>query len=189
MIGRTPRQRAAIAAGVLTISALVGTFMTGTASADESMAVTTVHSEPLISGAPCTARARACVDLETQRAWLIDNGQIVRGPVRIGIGGPGKDTPVGHSLRVYLKDKDHVSQESTRPDGSPSPMPWSVFFNDGGIAFHGGDPRRASAGCVRLPIADAQAWYEFLQVGDQVQVVRGSEERAERAELARTTSP
>lgn len=61
-------------------------------------------------------------------------------------------------------------------------MPWSVFFNDGGIAFHGGDPRRASAGCIRLPIAEAQAWFDNLQIGDQVRVVRGSEERRERAD-------
>lgn len=170
----------------LATSMLVGAYFVGTAAADESRAVTTVHSEPLIDGAPCTAGARACVDLDTKQAWLIDRGEVVRGPVRIGIGGPGQETPVGHSLRVYLKDADHVSSESRLPDGRPAPMPWAVFFNDGGIAFHGGDPRRASAGCIRLPSADARAWFESLQVGDLVQVVRGREERAERDGKRRT---
>ena len=59
-------------------------------------------------------------------------------------------------------------------------MPWAVFFADGGIAFHAGDVNRPSSGCVRLPPAEAQAWFEFLQIGDQVQVVRASEEHAAR---------
>ena len=60
-------------------------------------------------------------------------------------------------------------------------MPWSVFFADGGIAFHSGDPKRASAGCIHLAPADAQAWFENLQIGDQVQVVKASEEAAARS--------
>ena len=60
-------------------------------------------------------------------------------------------------------------------------MPWSVFFADGGIAFHAGNPARASAGCIHLSPADAQAWFEFLQLGDQVQVVKAAEEHAARS--------
>jgi hypothetical protein len=59
-------------------------------------------------------------------------------------------------------------------------MPWSVFFEDGGIAFHGGSPNRSSAGCIHLATADAKAWFEYLQIGDQVQVVHGSRELAAR---------
>ena len=59
-------------------------------------------------------------------------------------------------------------------------MPYSVFFADGGIAFHAGNPARASAGGIHLPPADAQAWFEHLQVGDQVQVVKAAEEKAAR---------
>ncbi|HTF54320.1 MAG TPA: L,D-transpeptidase, partial [Pseudonocardia sp.] len=71
----------------------------------------------------------------------------------------------------------------------PSPMPYSVFFADGGIAFHGGDPDRSSAGCIHLdPTKDAQAWFDYLQIGDQVQVVRASEERKARAGKADTSS-
>ena len=50
-------------------------------------------------------------------------------------------------------------------------MPWSVFFADGGIAFHEGTPDTASAGCVKLDEEDARAFFTYLQVGDAVQIV------------------
>jgi lipoprotein-anchoring transpeptidase ErfK/SrfK len=59
-------------------------------------------------------------------------------------------------------------------------MPWSVFFEDGGIAFHSGSPQRSSAGCIHLDPADAEAWFNYLQIGDMVQVVNASEEMAAR---------
>jgi hypothetical protein len=134
---------------------------------------------PLVEGTPCTATARACVDLDTRRAWLFQDGRIVRGPVPVGIGAKDRPTPPGHSLRVYLKDEERVSSESST-DGVPDPMPYAVFFNDGGIAFHAGQPDTFSSGCVKLPLEDAKAWFAHLQIGDQVQVLRASEEYAER---------
>lgn len=98
----------------------------------------------------------------------------------ISSGGEGTSTPVGHSFRVYRKDEDHVSGESTTRDGRPAPMPYSVFFADGGIAFHGGDPSRSSAGCIRMEMPDAQATFNDLQDGDKVQVVNASQENARR---------
>jgi hypothetical protein len=131
---------------------------------------------PLVAGTPCTITARACVDLDSQRAWLFSDGAIVRGPVKVATGGNGKPTPIGHSLRVYNKDAQHKSQESKLPNGQPAPMPWSVFFADGGIAFHSGSPSRSSSGCIHLNLADAKAWYNYMAIGDQVQVVRASQE-------------
>jgi lipoprotein-anchoring transpeptidase ErfK/SrfK len=144
------------------------------------------RAQPLVAGTPCSITAKACVDLDSQRAWLIQNGKVIRGPVKVASGGNGQQTPVGHSLRVYRKDKDHVSEESRLPNGQPAPMPWSVFFEDGGIAFHSGSPSRSSAGCIHLEPADAEAWFNYLQIGDQVQVVKASEELAARK---RATSP
>jgi hypothetical protein len=99
--------------------------------------------------------------------------------VDIASGGTGEETPVGHSLRVYLKDQDHVSSESFT-NGVPDGMPYSVFFEHGGIAFHAGDPNNASGGCIHLALEDAKAWFAHLQLGDQVQAVRASEEMAAR---------
>lgn len=167
----------------LVLSAVGGSVVGGVASATESV-TEVMHRMPLVEGTPCTPTAKACVDLDAQRAWLLENGTVVRGPIRISSGGAGKETPVGHSLRVYRKEKDYESQESRLPNGDPSPMPWAVFFQDGGIAFHGGDTRRASSGCIRVPPGDAKAFFGYLQIGDQVQVVRGKEERAARSDVA-----
>jgi len=122
-----------------------------------------------VKGTPCTADAVACVSISEGRAWLFDNGAISHGPVDVATGGPGEETPVGDH-EVQWKDKNHKSSEHTTPDGQPSPMPYSVFFADGGVAFHEGTLERRSAGCVRLEMADAQRFYTFLQLGDKVQV-------------------
>jgi hypothetical protein len=38
------------------------------------------------------------------------------------------------------------------------------------VAFHGGNLRKASAGCVHLDDADALAFYDTLKIGDEVDV-------------------
>lgn len=132
------------------------------------------RAQPLAAGTPCTVTVKSCVDLDSQRAWLLDGkGKIVRGPVDVASGGKTEPTPPGYDLRVYLKDQDHVSNESFT-NGVPDPMPWSVFFENGGIAFHEGDPENPSGGCVHLSSEDAKAWFAFLKMGDQVQVVNAS---------------
>lgn len=132
---------------------------------------------PRVAGTPCTAAARACVDLRSGRAWLISDGRIYRGPVPIAAGGQGESTPTGNVFRVYRKDRQHTTSEVQLPDGRPAPMPYSVFFADGGVAFHAGDPHRSSAGCVHLRLADAKAFYNYLRIGDHVQVKSGRGQR------------
>lgn len=176
----TRRTRGRRRATVVGLVATAGLALAGTALADSPAAEAT-YREALVPGTPCTVSAKSCVDLDSQRAWLFKDGKIIRGPVPVATGGNGQATPVGHSLRVYRKDADHVSQESRLPNGQPAPMPLSVFFNDGGIAFHSGSPNRSSAGCVHLNPADAQAWFDYLQIGDKVQTVSARAEMAARA--------
>jgi lipoprotein-anchoring transpeptidase ErfK/SrfK len=107
---------------------------------------------------------RACVELAQDRAWLLDKGTIVRGPVRIIPGDDADPTPRGN-FHVQWKAQEYTSREFLVQ------MPWSVFFADGGIAFHEGDPDTYSAGCVKLDEDDARAFFQFLQVGDPVQVI------------------
>jgi hypothetical protein len=149
------------------------------ANPESSPVAQAAHGEAVVPGTPCSVSARACVDLESQRAWLIRDGQVVRGPMTISSGGEGRATPVGHSFRVYRKEEHHVSGESTTRDGRSAPMPYSTFF-DGGIAFRAGDPSRSSAGCIRMETPDAQATFGELQNGDKVQVVNASQEAAAR---------
>ncbi|NMH96401.1 L,D-transpeptidase [Pseudonocardia sp. K10HN5] len=118
----------------------------------------------LVPGTPCTVTAEACVDLAGRHAWLIKDGHVVRGPVAIMPGAPGEPTPVG-TFTVQWKDENHHSREFNN-----APMPYSVFFADGGVAFHEGSLQKFSAGCVHLSMNDAKAFFDYLQVGDQVQV-------------------
>jgi hypothetical protein len=111
----------------------------------------------------CLPTARACVDLANEQAWLLDTGRVVRGPVDVIPGSPDTPTPRG-LFKVQWKAAEYTSREYLVQ------MPWSVFFAPGGIAFHEGSPDTYSAGCVKLSPEDAKAFFDFLQVGDQVQI-------------------
>jgi lipoprotein-anchoring transpeptidase ErfK/SrfK len=108
------------------------------------------------------------------QAWLTIDGRVIRGPVPVRAGGPGKETPIGR-FTVLWKEQLHFSSECNN-----TPMPYSVFFTSGGVAFHSGNMERPSAGCLKLSLDDAEAWYSTLEVGDEVWI-HGSESRAERA--------
>ncbi|WP_234027707.1 L,D-transpeptidase [Pseudonocardia dioxanivorans] len=153
-----PRVRATIAFGLAGLGALGGT---GVGSAEPLRPV----EAPLVDGTPCTVAARACVSIGAKQAWLLDDGRVVRGPVAVSTGGAGKETPRG-AFGVEWKNRDHRSAEF-----GGAPMPFAVFFAPGGIAFHEGDTRTGSAGCVRLARADAEAFHDFLAVGDRVEIV------------------
>jgi lipoprotein-anchoring transpeptidase ErfK/SrfK len=125
---------------------------------------TAVTSRPS-SGMPCAISGDgACVSLSAKRAWLVQDGQVVRS-APVTSGRPGERTPTG-TFHVTWKDADHLSSEF-----DDAPMPWSVFFN-GGIAFHTGSLSRQSAGCIHLSDAVARQFFRTLAVGDTVVVVR-----------------
>ncbi|AHH99456.1 L,D-transpeptidase [Kutzneria viridogrisea] len=141
------------------------------ASAVTALAMTAfglVATPALASAArtPCDTAARACVDLNTQQAWLQHNGIIDYGPVPVRTGRPEAPTDPG-TFRVTFKDLHHVSTIFNN-----APMPYSVFFN-GGDAFHEGSLTDPSHGCVHLSTAAAQTFFSTLQPSDEVQVVTG----------------
>jgi lipoprotein-anchoring transpeptidase ErfK/SrfK len=105
------------------------------------------------------------VDKSTGQAWLIYNGKVTYGPVPMMPGKASEPTPVGF-FHVQWKDKHHKSSEFNN-----APMENSVFFADGGIAFHEGSLSRPSAGCVHLSMAASAEFYSQLDVGDPVEVV------------------
>lgn len=170
------RRLAVVVGGVSLLCCVSGGILAAPALADTPAQIAASTSPP-VAGTPCTAAANACVDVRKKQAWLIKDGKVFRGPVPIATGGKGEDTPTGNVFRVYRKDKDHKSTEalikSGPQKGQPAPMPYSVFFEDGGIAFHSGSPSVASAGCVHLNLADAIAFFNFLQIGNHVQVMDG----------------
>jgi hypothetical protein len=111
----------------------------------------------LVAGTPCTAAARACVALGARLAWLLDGGKVARGPVAIQHGDAAEPTPLG-TFTVQWKAEQYTSREYL------TQMPYSVFFADGGIAFHEGEHDTPSAGCVKLDHENAKAFYYYLQV-------------------------
>jgi lipoprotein-anchoring transpeptidase ErfK/SrfK len=116
-----------------------------------------------VPGTPCTSTARACVDLKREVSWLIDNGAVVKGPEEVASGDAETPTPRG-TFKVQWKAEQYTSREYLVQ------MPYSVFFADGGIAFHEGNRDTPSGGCVKLEHSDAVEWFNFLQVGDEVQI-------------------
>jgi hypothetical protein len=109
----------------------------------------------------CSGAARACVDTHRRTAWLVDSGDVRRGPVPVALGRPGHRTPHGR-FHVEWKAPDWTSTEYGIP------MPWSVFFATGGIAFHAGPLDERSHGCVHLRLRDAKRFFAGLAVGDVV---------------------
>ena len=166
----------AVVSSALVLSGGAGAFIAAPALAT-TPAQHEADTAAKVAGTPCTAAASACVDVRKKKAWLIKNGKIFRGPVPIATGGKGEDTPTGDVFRVYRKDKNYTSKEfkaiAGPHKGQPAPMPDAVFFEDGGIAFHAGSPSAASAGCVHMNVADALAFFNFLQIGQHVQVKDG----------------
>lgn len=112
---------------------------------------------------PCSASARACVDLSTQQGWLMNNGAVTYGPVPLRSGRSSLPTPAG-VFHVTYKDKNHVSSIYHVA------MPYAVFFH-GGDALHEGSLVESSHGCVHLTRSAAETFYADLSVGDEVDVV------------------
>ena len=150
-------------AGALAVVATVAVVGIGSAEERAPYVPPSAATGALVEGTPCTASARACVDISRGRAWLVDAGKVVRGPVGIMSGDDEDPTPLG-TFAVQWKAESYMSREYQRE------MPYSVFFAEGGIAFHEGNKENPSAGCVKLVRSDAKAWFDFLKVGDQVQV-------------------
>ena len=122
-----------------------------------------VEPEPFDYGT-CPPTARACVDLDGQRAWLQENGEVTYEAGSIGHGGPGYETPRAE-FQVSRKVEYDYSYIFDM-----APMPFSVYFTDVGHAFHEGDPNGESHGCVRLAPGDAEVFYNALQVSDLIHI-------------------
>ncbi len=142
-----------------------GTSAPAPASAPATTKAPAKAKPVMADGVPCTITAKACVSISDKQAWLLDEGKIVYGPVKIMPGKKGEPTPVG-TWQVLYKEKMHLSHEFDNAE-----MPNSVFFYNG-VAFHEGSLSRYSAGCVHLSPAASLKFFNTLQKGDEVQVLR-----------------
>ncbi|GAA4772700.1 hypothetical protein GCM10023200_01300 [Actinomycetospora chlora] len=138
-----------------------------------AVALAALGAAPVAAAAPataspsCTDTADVCVDLSEHRAWLVQDGRATSAPMPITSGIPEDPTPTG-TTTVQRKERHHVSKES----GRDTPMPYSIFFDDEGRAFHTGSTTRPSHGCIHLDPADARAVFGTLEPGDEVQIRR-----------------
>jgi len=132
--------------------------------APPSTTVPTTTTTPPPAPPPCARTVRACVRLSTRQAWLVRDGATDYGPVPISHGGRANPTPTG-TYPVSWKDEENTSSVYG------TPMPYSVFFAPGGIAFHEGDIGTDSHGCVRLTMAAARTFFRSLRPGEIVQVL------------------
>jgi len=120
-------------------------------------------------GVPCAAAAAApgtaaCVDISAHKAWILQGGKVVYGPVPMLPGRKGYATPTG-TFHVLSKEKMHLSKEFDN-----AKMPNSVFFYPGD-AFHTGSLSVYSHGCIHLSAGASLKFFNTLHVGDVVQVV------------------
>lgn len=121
------------------------------------------------AGVPCAAAAAAsgtaaCVDISAHKAWILQGGKVVYGPVPMLPGRKGYATPTG-TFHVLSKEKMHLSKEFDN-----AKMPNSVFFYPGD-AFHTGSLSVYSHGCIHLSASASLKFFNTLHVGDVVQVV------------------
>lgn len=134
-----------------------------TAAPPAAVPVRSAAPPQLVPGTPCTTTAKACVDLDARKAWLVQDGHILRRAESMMVGDEIDPTPKG-TFQVEWKAEQWTSREYL------TEMPYAVFFAEGGIAFHQGPQDTNSAGCVKLVHDDAVAWFNYLQVGDEVQI-------------------
>jgi hypothetical protein len=95
----------------------------------------------------------------TDETWLISSGR------------PGYDTPDGRYKPQWV-DPDHVSKQY-----QDAPMPYAVFFDLKGHAFHGSDQkvfgRAMSHGCVRLQTSNAKRLFDAVRVSSAEITITG----------------
>lgn len=162
-ISRTVARTALAPLGVASAAALAAAPLAAAAPAQPAPAQ---PAAPGLGAPPCEETADVCVDLSRKTAWLTDGGRATSDPMPITSGSPDDPTPTG-TFAVQRKERYHVSKEFN--DAS---MPYSVFFDDEGRAFHSGSRASNSHGCVRLDKDDAQQLFAALEPGDEVQIVR-----------------
>ena len=132
--------------------------------------------------------------LNEQRAYFYKGGELV-GVSQVSAGREGYDTPPGN-YKIVQKDKDHASNlygdyvdafgnivqkdvavnKDPKPPGAifrGAPMPFFMRIT-GGVGMHEGylPGYQASHGCIRMPGKMAETFFNNVQVGTPVTIVR-----------------
>lgn len=119
------------------------------------------------------------VDLRRQMISVFRGGHEI-GTAVIVYGAEGMQSPLG-TFKILAKDADYHSRSYD------APMPYSMFITNTGIALHGSpmSSRRATHGCIGLPVEFAKLLFAAAQRGDVVEVVRTDAGRVQAVERKR----
>lgn len=114
------------------------------------------------------------VDLRTQMISVFRGGNEI-GTAVIVYGAEDMTSPVGR-FPILSKYRNYHSRTYD------APMPHSLFITNTGVALHGSpmSPRRATHGCIGLPLAFARLLFDAAAKGDRVEIVRSDPEAARR---------
>ncbi len=119
------------------------------------------------------------IDLARQRLYAWQGRRLVL-ETKIS-SGRGGGTPAGNFTAGPYKSRMHYSSRYHN-----APMPWSVQVN-GHIFIHGFSSvpdYPASHGCIRVPLSGgnpARFFYEWVDAGTPIRIVRGTKEEIRRA--------
>jgi len=106
------------------------------------------------------------VDLRTQLISVFRGGHEI-GTSVIVYGAETMQSPIGR-FPILSKHRDYHSR------AYDAPMPYSMFLTTTGVALHGSpmSSRRATHGCVGLPVQFARLVFNSAKLGDEVRIVR-----------------
>ena len=106
------------------------------------------------------------VDLRRQMISAFRNGHEI-GTAVIIYGAEDRSSPEGR-FPILNKQRHYHSRTYD------APMPASLFITNDGVALHGSEmsSRRASHGCIGLPVAFAEQLFDAAKVGDIVEITR-----------------
>jgi lipoprotein-anchoring transpeptidase ErfK/SrfK len=120
--------------------------------------------------APTTAGKSIVVSTTDQRIYAYENGQLVHSHL-VSTGLP--DTPtVKGDYKIYIKLK---ADDMSGPDYFLPQVPYTMYFYQGyaihGTYWHNNFGRPMSHGCVNLPTAEAEWFFNWASVGTPVRVI------------------
>lgn len=129
--------------------------------------------QPDVSAAPAAPIATGkaiVVSTGDQRIYAYENGQLVRSHL-VSTGLPDTPTVLG-DFRIYVK---YTATDMRGEDYYLPQVPYTMYFYQGygihGTYWHNSFGRPMSHGCVNLPTAEAEWFFNWAEVGTLVRVI------------------
>jgi LysM repeat protein len=120
--------------------------------------------------APTNSGRAFVISVSTQRIYAYENGALVRSQL-VSTGLPETPTVLG-DYKVYVK---YTADDMQGADYFLPAVPWTMYFYQGyaihGAYWHNSFGRPMSHGCVNLPVAEAEWFFNFASVGTPVRVI------------------